>query len=166
MTAILLFILLLVTSFGVLIYFLKPTKTETAVEEHLATIEGSRGLGVNPDGTTILKQAPLSSNPMLDELLRRLPGVLGLASLIKQAGQTWQVGSVVLTSLIAFVLGSWIASFFMPTDVLSALLGLIFSVSPLVYLSILRDVKFKKCDSLRPEAVVRLARALRAGSGG
>ena len=77
MTAILLFILLLVTSFGVLIYFLKPTKTETAVEEHLATIEGSRGLGVNPDGTTILKQAPLSSNPMLDELLRRLPGVIG-----------------------------------------------------------------------------------------
>src|SRR5437773_1484377 len=94
MTAILLFILLLVTSFGVLIYFLKPTKTETAVEEHLATIEGSRGLGVNPDGTTILKQAPLSSNPMLDELLRRLPGVIGLASLIKQAGQTWQVVKV------------------------------------------------------------------------
>ena len=163
MTAILLFILLLVTSFGVLIYFLKPTKTETAVEEHLATIEGSRGLGVNPDGTTILKQAPLSSNPMLDELLRRLPGVIGLASLIKQAGQTWQVGSVVLTSLIAFVLGSWIASFFMPTDVLSVLLGLILAVSPLVYLYILREVRFKKCDSLLPEAVDLMARGLRAG---
>ena len=163
MTAILLFILLLVTSFGVLIYFLKPTKTETAVEEHLATIEGSRGLGVNPDGTTILKQAPLSSNPMLDELLRRLPGVIGLASLIKQAGQTWQVGSVVMISLIAFVLGSWIASFFMPADVLSVLLGLILAVSPFVYLYILREVRFKKCDSLLPEAVDLMARGLRAG---
>src|SRR5947199_10342444 len=138
MTAILLFILLLVTSFGVLIYFLKPTKTETAVEEHLATIEGSRGLGVNPDGTTILKQAPLSSNPMLDELLRRLPGVIGLASLINHAGPPWQVGAVVMTSLIAFVLGRRIASFFMPADVLSVLLVLLLAVSLFFYVYIHR----------------------------
>src|SRR5947209_18369361 len=106
MTAILLFILLLATSFGVLIYFLKPTKTETAGEEHLATIEGSRGLGVNADGTTALKQAPLSSNALLGELLRRLPGVTGLPSLIKHGGQTWQRGSAVPPWLIAFVLAS------------------------------------------------------------
>src|SRR5438477_519679 len=89
MAAVLLFILLLITSFGVLLYFLKPTKIEAAVEQHLTSIEDSRGLGVNPDGTTILKQDPLSSNPAVDSLIRHLPGVLGLARLIKQAGQTW-----------------------------------------------------------------------------
>ena len=93
MVTVLLFILLLISSFGVVLYFLKPTKTEAAVEQHLATIEDSRGAGVNADGT-ILKQAPLSSNPAVDDLIRRLPGTLGLASLIKQAGETWQVGSV------------------------------------------------------------------------
>ena len=163
MAAILLFILLLITSFGVLLYFLKPTKIEAAVEQHLTSIEDSRGLGVNPDGTTILKQDPLSSNPAVDSLIRHLPGVLGLARLIKQAGQTWQVGSVLLASVIALVVGSWIASFFMPSNILSVLVGVLLAVSPIFYLYILRETRFRKCDALVPEAVDLMARGLRAG---
>ena len=163
MAAVLLFILLLITSFGVLLYFLKPTKTEAAVEQHLTSIEDSRGLGVNPDGTTILKQDPLSSNPAVDSLIRRLPGVFGLARLIKHAGQTWQVGSVLLASVIALVVGSWIASFFMPSDILSVLVGVLLAVSPIFYLYILRETRFRKCDALVPEAVDLMARGLRAG---
>ena len=163
MAAVLLFILLLITSFGVLLYFLKPTKIEAAVEQHLTSIEDSRGLGVNPDGTTILKQDPLSSNPAVDSLIRHLPGVLGLAQLIKQAGQTWQVGSVLLASVIALVVGSWIASFFMPSNILSVLVGVLLAVSPIFYLYILRETRFRRCDALVPEAVDLMARGLRAG---
>ena len=162
MVTVLLFILLLISSFGVVLYFLKPTKTEAAVEQHLATIEDSRGAGVNADGT-ILKQAPLSSNPVVDDLIRRLPGTLGLASLIKQAGETWQVGSVLVGSVTALVVGSWIASYFMPTDVLSAIVGLLLAASPIIYLYVLREIRFRKCDSLLPEAVDLMARGLRAG---
>ena len=39
---ILLFILLLFVTFGVLIYFLRPTTTETAVQQHLEHIEENR----------------------------------------------------------------------------------------------------------------------------
>ena len=163
MAAVLLFILLLIASFGVLLYFLKPTKIEAAVEQHLTSIEDSRGLGVNPDGTTILKQDPLSSNPAVDSLIRRLPGVFGLARLIKHAGQTWQVGSVLLASVIALVVGSWIASFFMPSDILSVLVGVLLAVSPSFYLYILRETRFRRCDALVPEAVDLMARGLRAG---
>ena len=163
MAAVLLFILLLITSFGVLLYFLKPTKIEAAVEQHLTSIEDSRGLGVNPDGTTILKQDPLSSNPAVDSLIRRLPGVFGLARLIKHAGQTWQVGSVLLASVIALVVGSWIASFFMPSNILSVLVGVLLAVSPIFYLYILRETRFRRCDALVPEAVDLMARGLRAG---
>ena len=162
MVTVLLFILLLISSFGVVLYFLKPTKTEAAVEQHLATIEDSRGAGVNADGT-ILKQAPLSSNPVVDDLIRRLPGTLGLASLIKQAGETWQVGSVLVGSVTALVVGSWIASYFMPTDVLSAIVGVLLAASPIIYLYVLREIRFRKCDSLLPEAVDLMARGLRAG---
>src|SRR6059058_3264793 len=144
MAAVLLFILLLITSFGVLLYFLKPTKIEAAVEQHLTSIEDSRGLGVNPDGTTILKQDPLSSNPAVDSLIRHLPGVLGLARLIEQAGQTWQVGSVLLASVIVLV-------------------GVLLAVSPIFYLYILRETRFRRCDALVPEAVDLMARGLRAG---
>ena len=163
MVTVLLFILLLISSFGVVLYFLKPTKTEAAVEQHLATIEDSRSAGVTADGTTILKQAPLSSNPAVDDLIRRLPGTLGLASLIKQAGETWQVGSVLVGSVTALVVGSWIASYFMPTDVLSAIVGVLLAASPIIYLYVLREIRFRKCDSLLPEAVDLMARGLRAG---
>src|SRR5437016_3126628 len=162
MVTVLLFILLLISSFGVVLYFLKPTKTEAAVEQHLATIEDSRAAGVNADGI-ILKQAPLSSNPVVDDLIRRLPGTLGLASLIKQAGETWQVGSVLVGSVTALVVGSWIASYFMPTDVLSAIVGVLLAASPIIYLYVLREIRFRKCDSLLPEAVDLMARGLRAG---
>jgi tight adherence protein B len=163
MAAVLLFVLLLITSFGVLLYFLKPTRTESAVEQHLETIKDSRGLAVAPDGTTILKQAPLSSNPVLDALIRRIPGSLGLARLIKQSGQSWEVGTVLFSSLLALVLGSWIASFFMPTDVLGLVIGILLAASPIVYLYIMREIRFRKCDALLPEAVDLMARGLRAG---
>lgn len=163
MAAVLLFVLLLITSFGVLLYFLKPTPTESAVEQHLENIKGSRGLAVAPDGTTILKQAPLSSNPVLDALIRRIPGSLGLARLIKQSGKSWQVGTVLFSSLLALVLGSWIASFFMPTDVLGLVIGILLAASPIVYLYIMREIRFRKCDALLPEAVDLMARGLRAG---
>jgi tight adherence protein B len=163
MAAVLLFVLLLITSFGVLLYFLKPTPTESAVEQHLENIKGSRGLAVAPDGTTILKQAPLSSNPILDQLIQRIPGSFGLAKLIKQAGQSWQVGTVLFSSVLALVLGSWIASFFMPTDVLSLVVGVVLAASPMIYLYVMREIRFRKCDTLLPEAVDLMARGLRAG---
>src|SRR6478672_3969201 len=97
--SILLFILLLVVSFGVLLYFLRPTTTETAVQQHLEHIEESRA--VEDDGTTILKREALSTAPWLDELIRALPGTVDLARLIRQAGQTWRVGPVLLCSLVA-----------------------------------------------------------------
>ena len=41
---ILLFILLLIVSFAVLLYFLRPTATESAVQRHLETIEENRSV--------------------------------------------------------------------------------------------------------------------------
>jgi tight adherence protein B len=163
MAAVLLFVLLLLISFGVLLYFLKPTRTESAVEQHLESIKGSRDVGVAPDGTTILKQAPLSSNPVLDELIRLVPGSFGLARLIKQAGETWQVGTVLLASIAGLVLGGWIASFFLPTEAFSIVAGILLAASPFIYLYVKREIRFRKCDSLLPEAVDLMARGLRAG---
>jgi tight adherence protein B len=163
MAAVLLFVLLLVISFGVLVFFLKPTPTESAVEQHLENIKGSRGVAVAPDGTTILKQAPLSSNPVLDQLIRRIPGSFSLAKLIQQAGKSWQVGTVLFASVLGLVLGGWIASFFMPTDAFSVVVGVLLAASPIIYLYIVREIRFRKCDALLPEAVDLMARGLRAG---
>jgi tight adherence protein B len=159
--SVVLFILVLIGTFGMLLYFLRPTATETAVQQHLAHIEGSReGEG---DSATILKRDALSSAPWLDELIRDLPLTQAIARLIKQAGQKWQVSSVLLFSLITGLGGAWLASFVVPIDALSAALGIILALSPYIYLYVLRDIRFRRCDALLPEAVDLMARGLRAG---
>jgi len=158
---ILLFILLLVVSFLVMLYFLRPTATETAVQQHLESIEENRA--VEGDGTTILRRQALSATPWLDELLRDLPGSADLARLIRQAGQTWQVSSFILVSLVVTVIVASLASIAIPSIVLSLLFGIAAGSLPYVFLLIVRERRFRKCDAQVPEAVDLMARALRAG---
>ncbi len=158
---ILLFILLLVVSFLVMLYYLRPTATETAVQQHLESIEENRA--VEGDGTTILRRQALSATPWLDELLRDLPGSADLARLIRQAGQTWQVSSFLLLSLVVTVIVASLASLAIPSIVLSLLFGIAAGSLPYVFLLIVRERRFRKCDAQVPEAVDLMARALRAG---
>ena len=158
--SILLFILLLIVTFGVLLYFLRPTPTETAVEQHLERIEESRA--VEGDGTTILKREALSATPWLDELIRDIPGSVGLARLVRQSGQKWQLSSILFFSLVVAVVVAWIASAAMPSG-LSTIFGIMAGLTPYLYLYIRREMRFRQCDALLPDAVDLMARGLRAG---
>ena len=160
MSPVVLFGLLLVVSFGVLDQFLKPSRTEAAVQQRLAGIEPAGDIG---DGTTILRQDRVSSNPWLDDLIRQLPGSLALLRLVQQAGKDWSVTSVFLLSLIGAVVGWWLASLAIPSVPLSALLGALIGLSPCLYLYVIREIRFRRFDTLLPEAVDLMARGLRAG---
>ena len=159
---ILLFILLLIVTFGVLLYFLRPTATETAVQQHLEHIEESRA--VEGDGTTILKRQALSATPWLDELIREIPGSVRLARLIRQAGQTWQVSSVFLVSLVVTrrcrLAGIARHSQHRSERAFRNRRGF---VCPTCICLFARERRFRKCDALLPEAVDLMARGLRAG---
>jgi tight adherence protein B len=158
---VLFFIFILIVSFGVLYYFLRPTRTESAVQEHLEHIEGTRG--VAEGGATILKREALSSNLFVDELLRQLPGAVWLSRLIRQAGHNWEVGTVVAGSLAVALIGGWISSFFLPTTPMVVVAAFFLGAGPIIYLLIAREARFRRCDALLPEAVDLMARGLRAG---
>src|SRR6266478_466131 len=155
------FILILIVTFAVLVYFLRPTATETAVQQRLESIEENRA--VEGDSTTILRQQALSATPWLDEFLREIPGSVELAKLIRQAGQTWQVGSLLLLSLMVIVGVASLAALAIPNIVLSVLFGIAVGLSPYVFLFIARERRFRQCDAQVPEAADLMARALRAG---
>ena len=161
MSPVILFGLLLILSFGVLLYFLKPTPAETAVQQHLEGIEEIRA--VSADGTTILKEQGFSSTPWLDDLIRQLPGSVTLSRLIRQAGRKWQMSSLLFFSLLATVITWWLASFAISNLVLSACVGVVLGLSPYLYLYILRETRFRRFDTILPEAVDLMARGLRAG---
>jgi tight adherence protein B len=156
-----LFILLLIVSFVVLLYLLRPTTTETAVQQHLENIGENRS--VEGDGTTILRRQALSAVPWLDEFLRGMPGSAEVARLIRQAGHSWQVSSLFLLSLVVTVGVALLASLAVPSIVLSIILGIGAGSLPYVFLLIARERRFRKCDAQVPEAVDLMARGLRAG---
>src|SRR6202162_5590612 len=159
--SILLFLLLLIVCFAVLVFFLRPASTETAGQQHLEHIEESRA--VEGDGSTILRREALSNTQWVDELIREIPGLVGLARLIKQAGQTWQVSSVLLGSAALGIGGAWICSLAIPSLSLSLVFGIITAFLPYVYLLVRREIRLRHCEALLPDAVDLMARGLRAG---
>ncbi len=154
------FLLLLIVSFAVAFYFLRPTKTEAAVQQRLEDIQDARTAA---SAQNILKAEGYSRNPELSEIVRQIPGALGTLDLIRQAGQGWTVSSVMGISLLATVLTALIASFFLSSAFLAVIAGVVAGSIPYIYLLIMREQRFQKCDQLLPEAIDLMARGLRAG---
>lgn len=156
----LMFVLLLILCFGVAFLALRPTKTETAVAQHLEDIQASRA---EATGQTILRDEGLSSNAEMSRIIREIPGGLYTLSLIRQSGQNWMVSSVMGVSLASTVLVAWISSYFLPGIALAILAGVVAGCVPYIVLLIMREQRFRKCDQLLPEAIDLMARGLRAG---
>ena len=160
MSLILLFLLLLILLFGALVYLLKPTSMEKAVEEQLASIEEVQPVG--GASTTILKER-VARSAVVERFAQTLPWSQAASRLIKQAGQDWSLGFVSAFSLIAGLVTYWAASFLNANTLMSAGLGVAVGAAPYVYLYILREVRFKQFGDLLPEAVDLMSRGLRAG---
>jgi tight adherence protein B len=155
-----LFLLLLMLCFGIVFFLLRPTKAETAVQQHLETIQESRA---EESGSTILKEEGYSDSPELAQVIRQLPGAFGTLSLLRQSGRKWMVSSVMGVSVAATVLTAWISSYFLPSTVLAVVAGIVAGSVPYISLIIIREQRFRKCDELLPEAIDLMARGLRAG---
>ncbi len=156
----LLFLLLLILSFAVVFFLLRPTKTETAVQRRLEDIQITNA---EATGKTILKEEGYSRNPEVSQLIRQVPGAVGTLALLRQSGQQWTVRSVMGISLAATLLTASISSLFLPGVILAVLAGVVAGSIPYMYLIIMRELRFRKCDELLPEAIDLMARGLRAG---
>jgi len=161
MMLVLLFVVLLILTFAVLLYFLKPTSMEKAVAEQLASIEGSDRPLAGP--TTILKDEAVSSNPLVDDLVRLIPWSSAASRLIKQSGTGWRIGSVFMFSFGAALGVGWLAWAITSQTAVTLGLGFAAGLAPYVCLYIFREIRFRKFDALLPEAVDLMSRGLRAG---
>jgi tight adherence protein B len=161
MSPVLLFGLLLVLTFGVLLWVLRPTKTEADIQRHLSSI--GKTYGVDIDGTTILKREALSSIPLLNDLLRRIPGILNLRRLIRQAGLNWTVAPVLLGSLVGALVAGWAALMFTRALPLVLLVGVAVGSAPYAYLFWQREARFRRFEEVLPDAIDLMSRAMKAG---
>ncbi len=161
MSPFLLFGLLMLLTFGVLVWLLRPSKTETDLQRHLSSI--SDIYTAESEEANILKREALSSIPFLNDVLHRIPGTLKLKLLIFQAGQTWTVATVLLSSLMAAALALWGASIVIPALPLVILAAALVGLSPYIYLLWKRAARFRRFEEILPEAIDLMSRALKAG---
>ena len=161
MSLVLLFALLLVLSFVVLFYFLRPTGMEKAVARQLEEIE-SRPSN-SSDRTSILKEDAVPSNTVAEYLAGRLPWSPMLSALIKQAGMEWRASSLFLLSIFAAFATGWLAWLMSSNAVITPVMGGAVGAAPYIYLYILRAFRRSRFDALLPEAVDLMSRGLRAG---
>ena len=161
MSLVLLFALLLILSFAVLFYFLKPTAMEKAVAQQLADLD--KGTGPSSSRSSILKEEGARPHPFADELVGRLPWSDALTRLLKQSGKDWHASSVFLLSIVA-ALGTGALIWLLTANLLISLaVGVAAGLFPYAALYVLRQARRRRFDALLPEAVDLMARGLRAG---
>jgi tight adherence protein B len=161
MSLVLLFALLLVLSFAVLFYFLKPTGMEKAVARQLEEIENRPSS--SSDHSSILKEEAIPSNTVAEYLASSMPWAPMLSALIKQAGMEWRASSLSLLSIVAAFATAWFGWLVSSNPVISPVLGGAVGAAPYVYLYTLRAIRRGRFDALLPEAVDLMSRGLRAG---
>ena len=161
MSLVLLFILLLLLSFGVLFYLLKPTAMEKAVARQLADI--GEGPGSLSAPTSILKDEAVRSNTLADEVVGRMPFAPALTRLIRQSGKDWRASSVFFLSVLVGLAAGWVAWLLASNLAISAGIGAAIGLTPYVSLYVLREIRRRSFDALLPEAVDLMSRGLRAG---
>ncbi|HKW17718.1 MAG TPA: type II secretion system F family protein [Terriglobales bacterium] len=155
------FMLLLIICFGVIFYLGRPTKMERDVQRHLESIKVTETED-NEQPVTILKEEGYGSNPAISDIVRQVPGAKETLYLIRQAGKSWSVSTVMGLVVGSMIGTALITSLFLP-DVLPLVAALVIGCIPYVYLFILREQRFRQCDRLLPDAIDLMARGLRAG---
>ena len=161
MSPVLLFIVLLVVSFGVLLWMLAPSKRETEIQRQLRDIGNL--YTADASGTNILKQQALSAIPWVNRILVKFPGAIGLQLLMTQAGSRWSVGTLIIGSVVLACFAAWGMSVAVPIAWLPLGLGVAAGGIPYLYLYLKRQGRFQKFDTQLPEAIDLMGRALRAG---
>jgi len=161
MSALLLFVVLLLLVFGVTVWVLTPTKPESDIQRHLKEIGSLRA--VETGEGTILKRRALSSIPWVNRLLEMSPAGANLQLFITQAGSEWNVGTLLFASLIVASFVAWASSYLTPVLLLSVALGAFAGLIPYGFLFLKRRARFRRMEELLPDAIDLMARALRAG---
>lgn len=161
-TVILLFVAVVLAMEGAYIWWnSRHGPVARRVESRIRTI--SAGAPVSSERLSILKQRLLSDATPLERALMLLPRVQGIERLLHQAGMQWSVGRLAITCAIFPPLVLMLAMFSQAPLPVIAMLALLSSALPVLYVRRKRAKRLRQLERQLPEACDMLARALRSG---
>lgn len=109
------------------------------------------------------KDEHASSIPLLNRLLTNMDVIPRMARLLRQAEVNWTPAALVLMSLVAFALPSYLANLRTGSLWFSLAIGAVTAFLPTLYVIFKRFKRFGKFEQGLPEALDLMVSALRAG---
>jgi tight adherence protein B len=110
----------------------------------------------------LLRDNSLSTIPLLDRILNRLPRLGDLRLLLQQAGNPCNLGTLVLMTCTFAAMGG-LVGLLQGSGFLATGLVVLGAMGPIIWLKALRKRRLAAFDEQFPEAVELVGRALRAG---
>jgi len=163
MATVLLFLVILVVTFGAVWFVLRPSKKEVTLDNRLGEIGRAQDGVLDEETPDLIKRENLSDIALLEIILRRFKPAQSLRKLLSQADLDWTVGRVFTGTLAALIIVPAIVSYFLPNIVLEIVAGVIAAAAIYIYIFVKRSFRFARFDELLPEAIDLITRALRAG---
>ena len=111
----------------------------------------------------VRKEEMLSAVPWLNRWLLKLEVAPRMRMLLYQADLKWTAGSLLLMSLLCFMIPSYLIYLRTGTLIFSLLLGLLLGAAPFVYVLHKRTQRFNKFEQGLPDTLDLMVSALRAG---
>ena len=139
--------------------FLASRKMDQRLRE-VATPAGDANAGSDD---SIVKRTEKGALPVVDRLVAGTNAGTWLTKLIEQSGAKTTPGTIVLTSIMLALGGSFAASFFIHQPLALPLIAIAGGVAPYAFLVHRRSSRLKRFEEQFPEALDLLSRAIKAG---
>jgi len=160
----LIFVVVLVLTFGVVLLLTQPTAAERVITRRIAKLSSSpEGAAWRDEAAPIVKRTPLSEVSWLDSRLRDSALADKIQLLIAQAKSQWSVAGVLGSSFLLAAAGYAVGYYELCSALVAMVPGVAAGAGPFFLLRLQRGQRLKNFNRHLPEAIDLMARALRAG---
>ncbi len=161
MPMITLFLIILVAVFATVAYFTEPSARDRRIRQRLGALDQQSREGDRQD--EIVRRVTFSRIATLDRLLRNHAVARNLQLMLDQAKLSWTVGRFFFFSAVMVVAGAIFGNGWISPGLAGWIPGLALGAVPFLIVLNKRAVRFRRFNSLLPDATELIARALRAG---
>jgi tight adherence protein B len=161
MSLITIFVILLIAAFGTVTYLTEPSEGDKQIRERLVGIASRAGKQEYEE--EIVRQVTFSRIPSLDRFLRNSAIANKLQLILEQAKVPLTVGRLVFLSALLIVVGATIGNWWIPVGFVGWMVGVMGGGIPFVWVLYKRSQRCRRFESLLPDAIDLISRALRAG---
>lgn len=158
------FVIVLLVSFGLVIFVTMPSKDDQLIDQRLASIQAYDASEMTlSSASQLMKEAPASESKWAAAIVRKLKMAQKISLLIAQSNVRTSVSQVLLAISGLLVLGFLGTYLFIPLFAAAALVAVFVSTIPIIFLSWKRSRRLKAFDAELSNCIDMMSNALRAG---